>query len=106
MVFYTYGPLTKGWKETKKQTLANHIADLLKRMNKEGKFKVRQGQEELNEPYSPWDYGTGKPYLEIDGLEYGVSIRKMTHLTREAHQELVLEADKLYRQIMGLQDKK
>jgi len=69
---------------------------LVKRLKEEMKLK------ELGE-FGTMDGET--PYIEKDGLYSGVRIRRLTHLPEKEQIELVVKADKIYCEVMGLPDK-
>jgi hypothetical protein len=79
-----YGYACKGWTNEKKKELAQRLRALLVTL-------------EL-EKDSP-DY----PYIEVDGLYSGeVRIRRITHLSDETQGKLLIEADKIYEEIVNV----
>lgn len=88
MVNYGYGPGTRNWNEQKKSELASKLNKLIGCMAKEGKIKV----------------STALPYVEVDQLYNGVRIRKITHLSDETVDELIVRSDQIYADVMTPDD--
>lgn len=76
---YGYDSGSPNWHMGRVEELANALTKLCK------SYKDKNGMQ---------------PYVEVDGLYPGVRIRRMTHLTDEQQDELVMKADKLYDKIM------
>lgn len=73
-----YGYDCDRWKIDRKVALFNALVDILS----------------LDRAWTPaWE----TPYLELDGLYPGVRIRRITHLTEAAREDLVERADRIYR---------
>jgi len=86
---YGYNKNCKGWKENCKITLAFQLSSAL---------KIGIGNNS-NDGVSP--------YIEVNGAYGGVRIRRITHLSDKAHEELVKKADKVYDEVMRIElDKK
>ncbi|HZA71096.1 MAG TPA: hypothetical protein VE548_15485 [Nitrososphaeraceae archaeon] len=86
MASYGFGNNNVGWKESRKNKLAEILKGLLQDMEGEGKFiGLIQGQ---------------KPYVQIDEPSRGVTIMNITYLTREFQLELIERADKKYADVM------
>ena len=77
---YGYSKLSKGWKEEKKMKLARALAK---------EFGLYIG-------YKP----DSKPYIEVDGLYNGVTIRRITNLSNEEQKVLVMRSDVIFNEIM------
>lgn len=80
---YGYDKSSKNWQEDKKLELASHLKSIID-----------------HPKYTPKEYPTQRPYVEIDGLYDGVRIRKITHLTGKQREQLIKEADVVYEVIM------
>ncbi len=92
MVNFGYGPDTKGWDDKKASLLAQRLQALLVTMEKQRKFdNIRK---EI------------RPYVETDGMYDGVRVRKVTHLTDEVGDELIIEAEKIYHDVMWPDERK
>jgi len=74
--------VSAGWKEEKKQILAEKLAELVKL------YVDKNGQS---------------PYVEVDRMYPGVRIRRITHLTEQQHKKIVKKADAIYCEVMGIQ---
>ena len=79
---YGYNKDTKGWKEDRKELLANRLAQEL----------------DLD---TEWKAGGTAPYVEVDNLYQGVMIRKITYLSEKESKELIKKADNIYADVMG-----
>jgi hypothetical protein len=88
MANYGFGENNESWNESRKNALAKSLTELIKDMEGEGKFiGLKEGQ---------------KPYVEVDVLYKGVTIRKMTYLEKKVQIELIERANKRYLGIMIL----
>lgn len=86
MATYGFGNNNVGWKESRKNKLADTLKGLVQDMEGEGKFiGLVQGQ---------------KPYIQVDEPSRGVTIMNITYLTREFQLELIERADKRYADVM------
>ncbi len=97
MVFYAFGN-DEDYNPLRGVLLAENLAELLKGEGYMGRILNAQG------PRPRWRFttrGIKEPYIEIDGIGGPVAIRKLTHLSDEAQDELVAKADKIYREIMN-----
>jgi hypothetical protein len=96
LVNYGYGPGMIGWDESKKWILAGKLRDLL----------VRQGLTKDNieiESGVMLHENPREPYIEVDSLYEGVRIRKITYLTEEQSDRLIIAADRIYKELMGIE---
>jgi hypothetical protein len=90
MVNYGFGINNKGWKDSKKNSLAKLLKELFEDMEGEGKLiGLVQGQ---------------KPYVLVDEPSPGVTIMNITYLTKEFQHELIERADKRYLAVMSGSD--
>jgi len=80
---FGFGSSCEGWDESKK-------GQLFVRLRKELKL------DELH------DSNGSSPYLEVDGLYRGVRIRRITHLSEADQERLVLKAERIYAEVMGV----
>jgi len=97
MVYYAYGN-DENYDPLRGAILAENLAELLKEEGYMGRILEGLG------PRPSWRFtarGIREPYIEIDGIGGPVAIRKLTHLSDEAQDELVAKADKIYREIMN-----
>jgi len=86
MVNYGFGINNKGWKKSKKNSLAKALKELVEDMESEGKFiGLVQGQ---------------KPYVQVDEPSPGVAIMNISYIT-EAFQHLIGEANKRFQTVMS-----
>lgn len=86
MASYGFGNNNVGWKESRKNKLAEILKGLVQDMEGEGKFiGIIQRQ---------------KPYVQIDEPSRGVTVMNITYLTREFQVELIERADKKYTEVM------
>jgi hypothetical protein len=86
MASYGFGDYNEGWKESKKDTLAEELMVLVEDMECEGKFiGLKQGQ---------------KPYVQVDEPYRGVAIMNIAFLKKEYRHELIERADKRYLTVM------
>lgn len=87
MVSYGFGINNKGWKESKKNSLAKALKELVEDMEGEGKFiGLVQGQ---------------KPYVQVDEPSPGVAIMNISYLTEPVQHDLFKEANKRFRTLMS-----
>lgn len=86
MVNYGYGESNEGWNESRKHALAESLKELIEDMEGEGKFIGLQQRQ--------------KPFVEVDVLYKGVTIRRMTHLEEKIQHELIERANKIYVDVM------
>lgn len=87
MVNYGFGINNKGWKESKKNSLAKALKELVEDMEGEGKFiGLVQGQ---------------KPYVQVDEPSPGVAIMNISYLTGAFQHDLFKEANKRFRALMS-----
>ena len=77
---YGYSKLSRGWKEDRKMKLARALAK---------EFGLYIG-------YKP----DSKPYIEVDGLYEGVTLRRITNLSVEEQKVLVMKSDLIFNEIM------
>jgi hypothetical protein len=90
MVNYGFGINNKGWKESKKNSLAKALKELVEDMEGEGKFiGLVQGQ---------------KPYVQVDEPSPGVAIMNISYLTEAFQHDLFKEANKRFRTLMSEMD--
>lgn len=74
--------ISTGWKEEKKQILAEKLAELTKLyVDKNGQY----------------------PYVEVDKMYPGVRIRRITHLKENQKTKIVNRADAIYCAVMEIQ---
>ncbi len=85
---YGYNKNVKGWKERLKMVLTFQLSSAL---------KIGIGNNS-NDGVNP--------YIEVDGAYSGVRIRRMTHLSEKAYKEFVEKADKVYNDVMGIEENK
>lgn len=78
---YGYDKDTPGWKEDRKQLLAEMLAK---------KLPAHLGRM----------VGGVTPYIEVDGLYEGVRIRKITNIATEDRDSFIARADKIYHEVM------
>lgn len=87
MVNYGFGINNKGWKESKKNSLAKALKELVEDMEGEGKFiGLIQGQ---------------KPYVQVDEPSPGVAIMNISYLTEAFQHDLIEEANKRFQTVMS-----
>ena len=87
MVNYGFGINNKGWKESKKNSLAKALKELVEDMEGEGKFiGLVQGQ---------------KPYVQVDEPSPGVAVMNLSYLTEAFQHDLFKEANKRFRTLMS-----
>ena len=87
MVIYGFGINNKGWKESKKNSLAKALKELVEDMEGEGKYiGLVQGQ---------------KPYVQIDEPSPGVAIMNISYLTEAFQDDLIEEANKRFQTVMS-----
>jgi len=85
---YGYSSFCPGWDESKKFELAKKLRILLE------EFGIRHAS----------GYNPGRsPYIEVDGLYDGVRIRRITHMSYCKRKDLVEKADRLYVDVMHLE---
>jgi hypothetical protein len=86
MASYGFGDYNEGWKESKKDTLAEELMELVEDIEREGKFiGLKQGQ---------------RPYVQVDEPYRGVAIMNIAFLKKEYQNELIERADKRYLTVM------
>lgn len=90
MVNYGYNKSCKGWNEAKKDELAKCIEELM------------QTKGYCTDFFDPKREGF-TPFLEVNGSYGGVRIRAITHLSDKAKDELIGEADKIYKEVMEVE---
>jgi hypothetical protein len=79
---YGYGPDSPGYVRRRQARLAAQLAELCAMPD----FVDARGM---------------RPYVEVDGLYRGVRIRRITHLSEAAQDELVRLADEIYERVMA-----
>lgn len=90
MVNYGFGINNDGWKESKKNSLAKALKELVEDMDGEGKFiGLVQGQ---------------KPYVQVDEPSPGVAIMNISYLTTAFQHDLIEEANKRFQTVMSKVD--
>lgn len=91
MASYGFGINNKRWNESKKESLAKTLKELVEDMEGEGKFiGLTQGQ---------------KPYVQVDAPYRGVIIMNIAYIAKEFQYELVERANKKYLDVMtGTED--
>ena len=84
---FGYNNKCKGWKEKYKWELAEELSKVLN-------VPIETGNRAYKNDGS-------SPYIEVDGVYNGVRIRRITHLSSKAHEELVMTAEKIYKKVMS-----
>jgi hypothetical protein len=83
MVNYGFGTNNKGWKKSKKNSLAKALKELVENMEGEDKFiGLVQGQ---------------KPYVQVDEPSPGVAIMNISYLTEAFRHDLLEKQTKGFR---------
>jgi hypothetical protein len=77
---YTYDETTIGWNAEKKEELIKKLKDVT--------FGIRGG------------VGRRRPYVDGVSFRSGVMIRRMEFIPEEQRQELIRQADRIYREVM------
>jgi len=87
MVNFGWNKDCKGWKEKNKWQFAEALETALN-------IPIETG----NKRYK----NDGKsPYIEVDGAYGGVRIRRITWLSEKEHEKLIVNSEKIYKEIMG-----
>jgi hypothetical protein len=90
MVNYGFGINNKGWKESRKNSLAKALKELGEDREGEGQcIGLVQGQ---------------KPYVQVDEPSPGVAIMNISYLTEAFQHDLIEEANKRFQTVMSEMD--